>query len=749
MKKTVFCVFTLMQFVGALNATLIFGSVNNLDEMLNRKSRYNISYYSPNYIEKSASDYYIWQPETLCYFDTNTGREVWRMTNTLGRKNYYHNDIGVAVWSSDGNRLGFYTDRDTNAFEREDRHILMIVNTSGLYLRPVPDSPARCRGHNPYFHWSPQVPDVYYEFGRNYCGVQGLNGYDLYKTTVSDRNVTKKLLLSFPSTKGELILNKTISADGKKVIAMPWDESWWYPATIYPEESAAIDVPEGYTVDRNMDDSWGGTPSSYDRLHNQYYYGDGAWIFIIASGHAWWRIKVLGTAPDGGSRYSFTPPSTFDEQWPENTNNRGIGGTNDPFGCEYWSHFVPDRWGRYALFSSVRRSPIGPGVWDIKDHKWVVQTFAGEGHEGAQHHDWHGFTDWTISTRGPHFDGHYLNDRIYAQKYDEKDSQKTVCYTHTLFNNNGSYVGAGFEYSALPRPAQSPDGTKVAFHSTFLNPKIGDYDDKPDIFWAVVYYPYPPEITAVGTDRGKVQIAFDFRENTDHPRTYTTRGWPDEDSDPPPLPKEIRAFRLWVSKDNANWTPVETVERGADIAWDFATQQLSGTTRYYGITSIEYSGLESHCLSNVWKVTLAADGSITGQGEHVAYPADPGGVTQFYTREPLGPKNVRYAHKKASPVDEDGQYTIEWDEPEGDVMILYYNIYAEDGSIPAVNQSNRIGSIPKGWCHDGKCLWVDLFGNPDGSTRYNVTSVDYQGNESSLTHEGLLTPTNLRVLPDQ
>ena len=738
MKRYVILIIIIFQAFFTIHTKSALSSVNDLDELFIRKSRHNTSFYSFEYIEGNASNHYIWQPETLCYTDVKTGREVWRMTNTNSVCNDYRNDIGVSVWSANGNRLGFVSDRNTSAFNRGDHDILMIVNANGMFLRPLPDAPARTYGHNPFFHWSPQVVDVYYEFGRELG-----NNYDLYKVVVSDTGVTKTLILSFPSDRGELFLNKTISADGKKVIAMPYNESWWYPATIYPDESAALDVADGYTVDRNMDDSWGDTPSSYLKLHDQYYFGDGTWIFVLIDGtHTWWRLKVLGTAPDGGSKYNFTPPTTFYEQWPENASDR-FGGTNDPFGCEYWSHFVPDRWGRYALFSATQQSPnVGPGVWDIKKHETVVATFGG----GAQHHDWHGFTDWIISTRGPS-DTNYLDDRIYLAKYNDEESQETVCFTYTLFNNGGEYLGR--EYMALPRPSQSPDGTKAAFQSTFLNNKIGDYDNKPDIFWAVCYYPYPPEIIGGVKIDTKIRIAFDFRHSKDNPRTYTTRGWPDEVKDSPPLPKEITKFRIWDSEDRINWTQVALIDRSDEkTEWGCDVPQLSGTTRYYAVTSIEQSGLESHKLSNVWNVTLDENGNITKQAEDVAYPADPGGVSHFYTQKPLPPKNVAYAHKKASPVDKDGQYTIEWDEPENTTLIRYYNIYAEDGTVPVVDQSNRIGSIPKGWCQDEKCKWTDVFGNPDGTTRYTLTSVDYQGNESGTTAEGpLAAPNNPRVLP--
>ena len=134
----------------------------NLDELIARKSRQVSANWGWQYLEDSNNHYY-WQSEAVMYYDIQTGHEVWRMTSTPDIINYYHNDIGVTPWSADGKRIAFFSDRNTGAFSREYM-IWMIVNTDGNYLRPIPNAPSREKDHTEYFHWSPQIPDVYSEF---------------------------------------------------------------------------------------------------------------------------------------------------------------------------------------------------------------------------------------------------------------------------------------------------------------------------------------------------------------------------------------------------------------------------------------------------------------------------------------------------------------------------------------------------------------------------------------------------------
>lgn len=732
---------------------LVWAAPENLDELFTRKARAASASWGYNYLEQKQRPY-EWQPETLCYKDITTGREVWRLTSTPSKKNAFHDDITMTPWSADGKRLAISSDRDTGAFNRLTYPVWFVMRTDGTGMRPVLDGPARVNSHTPYFHWSPQLPDVYYEFGRNRSGLTGLNPVGLYKTTVQDSTETRSLLLTFPTTKtAEMKLDKIISSDGRKVIAMPYTEGWFYPATVFPENSAALDDPDGYTEGRQLG-VWGDSPTTYTGHHDMYYRGDGRWYYILpGSGHTWWRLATKGSAPDGGALYSFTPPKTFGEAWPENAI---VGGaTPDPFGSQYWSHPSPDRWGRRVLFSAGDSNPMGPGVWDVQKHQYIAQTYGKVGSAGAQHNDWSGFTDWTVTSKGGAVSQgggeDYGEDRLFAQNINDPASQITVCFTHTLYNNSGVYMGAGYEYSAIPRPAQSPDGTKVAYHSTFLNPKTGSYDDKPDVFWAVVMKPFPP--TSLGADgTGGVRITW-------LPPKYTTRGWPFAATNPqvdalgwplldsngdelgePLYAREVRRYHVWrASSANGPWQQVG----GADAQYSavyaedpslFMLHPVANGTKvgsankisfidnpgngmfYYAVTTEEHSGLESDYLSEIIQVTVSG-GNVTG-----ATVAFAEGTQNYWRTSPPAPSDVVVTKQLAN-----GQYRLDWTEP-GNNKIRYYNIYYSATGVPEADQRFLIASVPV-----GTKSWLDWNADPAQPAQYRITSVDRQGNEGTVS----------------
>ena len=75
----------------------------NLDEMFARQARHATATWGAAYLENPTT--FQWQPETFMYYDVTTGHEVWKMTNTPGLVNFYHNDTSMAVWSADGKRI--------------------------------------------------------------------------------------------------------------------------------------------------------------------------------------------------------------------------------------------------------------------------------------------------------------------------------------------------------------------------------------------------------------------------------------------------------------------------------------------------------------------------------------------------------------------------------------------------------------------------------------------------------------------
>ncbi len=726
--------------------SLFSQTVENLDELHARKTRIATNVYPVDKLE-DASNNHVWQPETLMYKDSKTGREVWKLSNTPGLLNYYNNDIGVSPWSADGKRMSFASRRKTYSFTT-DWWIWMIVDTNGKNLFPGAKSAGRvCDSFNAYFHWSPQIPDEYYEVGRS-----GIYTNDsVYKISINETDTSAELLFRFPKS---VKLDKMISADGRKLLVSSYDESWVFPSTIYP--SPGIVVPDGYSIDRKLG-LYGTTPAAYAIAHDRYYAGDGTWYFIMPIGganRAWWRLKNVGSASDGGALYNNSDfpvkDSAYDfgEAWPVNCDS---GANPDPFGSTYWSHFVPDRWGRMALFSNsntnVPPRGYGPGTWDIQKNMYPVYSYGG----GAQHHDWHGFTDWVVSSRGPSTNG-YINDRIYVAKYDDINSQNTVCHTYTRSNG-------GTNYNSLVRPGQSPDGTKVSWQSEFLS----NAANATEVFWAVCYYPYPPTNLEVSYSNG-VKISW-------LPPKYTERGWPyaktnyqkeskggwpvldinGNEIGEPLFAREIKRYHIWRSANfGFGWQEIGSLEAEYSSFYSedvsmlmlhpvFGGVKVSSSNKisymdsvadgvwYYALTSEEHSGLESDELSEILQVTV--NGS-----DIVSQVTAAKGQKNFWKNIPANPSNVTYT-LQTTP----GQYLIIWTEPQ-DSKIRYYNIYYSNISSPACDPQHRIASVSK-----GISKYLDWLADKDNGGYYKVTSVDRYGNEGVYSQSGLPPPNLLSV----
>lgn len=762
-------------FVGLISCISLIGmlsvateayaaAVENLDEVSLRKDRRRVNTF---YSGEGASPSYFWQPQSLNYSDVTTGKEVWKLSNLPAIATVYATDINVPTWSADGKRMSLRLTMldalnvNSSALTGENNiNMWMLTDTDGSRLRPIIGGPSATTGQMQWFPWNPVESDSYYMFGRPYYGVTGVYTDRLYKAKISDISVTRSEWLNLSgtinaSTSMLTVLTNGVSPDGKKAVVSEGYKSTQYniyPVTLYPSDSKAVDTI-GYSQNIFHDGTyWGDTPTVINKYHSdqaQLALIGGVYRFIaMPSGSSTqWLFDLVGSGTNGAPVHTVdhTPPYDFGEAGPLN-----VAGGNNPYPANHYaSHAALDRWGKYLIYSDGEK--LSPGALDVVNKVIYKNTYG----ETSQHHAYTAWSDFFVAARGPvSATNDYTTDKLFIAKYNVDNSYQDVCYPHTLYNNAYKYNGATYEYGSLPRPTQSPDGTKISFHSTFLNAKVGTYDNAPDIYWAVAYYPYPPEIKSATKNFGNVRLTWDFNQgsvttpNRTNPRTYTTRGWPNESSDRPPSPREIDKFRLWVSSDNITWAPLGTTAynncRGTnecgtwtESAWFFDATQEVGSTRYYAVTSIESSSLESRTLSNVWKVSLDADGNITQQLQQSGYPANPGGKSSFYVTPPPAVV-VQFSHKEA-PATIDGQYVLKWNAPMDASMIRYYNIYAKDGGAPLTNatpladrQKYRIASIPASsdYGNSGTFKYIDWLGAPDGSTKYVVTAVDYQGNET-------------------
>lgn len=688
-------------------------SSENLDEMALRKSRLASSTWTKELLENPTT--YVWQPETLQYTDITTGHEVWRLTNTKNSVNSLP-DISWAQFSADGKRFEFGSSRDTSAgncsLETDPNTTregtAMIMRTDGSYLRPAAGGPFVVSYQSRYHHWSPVEPDVYYGFGRNSCG-EGLAEDQLYKATVADTSISKQMVLNF-ATGTQLSLEKSFAGDGTKILVQDDANARYYPVTIYP--SVSKDDADGWAKYRPLDSYWGSSPSTTSyTMHDAFLIGTGSNIkryFLPEGTSDWWRESLSGAASDGGPLHTKdnVAPFSFGTIEPVFT-GFGSGGScgssnRSPWNCdsdpstgpeEYMSHTAFDRWGVYVAGHNSQQYQAW-GVWNLNAHAWFNANIHTP--TWGWHHDWSAWSDYFGASPSA-ADG----ASNYAVKYNGTDS--------IAVSNPHIREGGSTDYNTLPRATQSPDGTKLVYHSDFLS----SVADRFDLFSAVAYYPHPPEIISVANNVDTYTVRFDWRTDQPTSRGYTQRGWPSEGVNDPPPPRETKLFRLWRSSTGtSNWTPVATVSSNIFSRYNFSTGAWIGAkywevtdtpgagTYYYAVTSQEWSGLESRTLSNVFS---------TANVQSFAYPANPKAKSNF---------NTVY----------------------NSALVRFYNIYALDGANPSAVQNRRIASVPAS--ASTGTAYIDWLGNIAGTTHYIVTAVDSQGNESAA-----LTSTSSQRTP--
>ena len=716
-------------------------ALENLDEMEARDGRRTDNTFYKGL--DTASEYY-WQPQTLVYYDVTTGHEVWKITNCPeGEEGTFGEEYGEpSMWSADGKRVAFSIDTSlSSAYVRDHtgRQAGAYFTSLADYskLRIAHDHIMRTRSHRFNFGWSPSEPDVAYNVGSDRDSEGNSDRY-VYKATVSDGSIATEQWVDLGAT-GDRQIRKGISGDGMKAFAMAW--GWSdpvYAITLLPSGSKALD--ESWNVDsanRNWDDDWGRTPSSSWGVHNARMTGSasgGYWLYINLDPGAWWRVKLTGSATDGGPEHTTDTSSTYiwwtgnaaqteiqpavvsgkdDDNDEGDCDYEGNTGYYGPWCCDndggttecdsYHSHPYHHADGQIVVYN---RWDVGALVYDVDNTEYSPnETGFSLGAGNWQHTSWQAFSDFSVEWPGVGNNILHTIDHI-------GDAAYAISYTHE--------EGSGDDYGAN----QSPDGTKVAWGSSFLMAGSGfEYND---IFVTTAYYPYPPEITACTATGGVVTVTWDFATDGTT-RGYTTRGWPQPGVSDPPPPRETEKFRLWrctgtCTATSGTWTPLNTADADIFTMYDFSdgtwaagdswtiTDTVSDGTYYYAITSVEWSGLESRCLSNVSKIVVS-DGDGNGSTDEEAYPASPGDLD-----------NISASDFYASFNTSNGN------------LIRYYNIYAADGATPSIQQQDLIASISHNHCSGGSCSWVDWLGKDDDSTLYYVTAVDTQGRESASNY---------------
>ena len=467
----------------------------NLDELVSRVSRKSVNtfYNAENDAANNGgnSDDYVWQPQMVVFKDTISNHEVILWTQTNNVRSVTANEYGNQPWSADGKRFSLQMNTTTGAFTKGGgywEYLWLTMRSDGSYMRVMPNSAARVTYRDYYADWSPTKPDTMYKFGRNYSGASGYDLNGIYRVIVNDTTEASTLIVDLiggNTTTFRGSIKDNITSDGRYMVGMAWAETEPIHVALIdstsPEEVLSYSVPELGTY-------WWNTPADESHFHDEMLVGNranGYWFYGLYTTGSWWRIRLWGS--DGNAPNHTTDTSSPYDWWVGTASQtevqpvNGVTGTA-AFTVDYWSHGVPGRLGNCVAHSNTE-SGVGPGVWDVENQTELSDA----GGEAAQYHVWTGFTDWTTGSGG---DGSSRN--AYSMKYNDDGTHITTFFSHSVIVN---------EYT---KPGQSPDGTKTAFHSNWLN----TYQD---VFVVASYFPYPPEMTSCTATGGTVTINFDWQ----------------------------------------------------------------------------------------------------------------------------------------------------------------------------------------------------------------------------------------------
>jgi len=736
-KIKIFFVFTIVFSVSLFGYTFfdeIFkvkaqeaGISQNLDEMIARRERQNSAVWGYQYLENPNT--YIWQPETLMYTDQETGHEVWILVRSPDAESPWGGDVyskehGSNAWSFDGSRIGFFSlHRETANPEIGSCAVRWVVNTDGSGLKAVEGVTRGSMGSLAGFGWS-HSENSYYATGAG-CGKGSESA--VYKVTFDENNTAReKLLLETSSIDSirKVFIKESVSTNDKWLVLYGNSRDWPTPNNINSKGLYFVNlegtprVVNAWGIARGCGpakDPYGNHEwSKEDHFHDAWSPGPNADYVIghYPDSSVFWRLAREGTASDGGPKWEDWDGDSFGENEEIIPLSDGSGTPDNPYGLPYWGHPVFDRWGRYVLHGVYTDCPACPGtrITDLETKKMLPHYVMFYRKYDGQHHSWTGWTDYVVGTH-PSDSPKNGGGSIWINKWNES-------YEKAIKIVNTNYPGYSGNYNGYPRPSQSPDGTKVAFSAVWLN---NDGDDHPYIAYAVAYYPYPPTNLSASYSNG-VKLSW-------QPPTYTTRGWPNEETDPPPPAREVKRYHIWRSTSQLGpWQEVGSVNvnyykddyYGPRQTLDSLTytDNPGNGIFYYALTTEEHSGLESRELSEIIKVTVSGnnvDSKIVQQK----------GQKDFWTKAPLSPSNFSYQSTGTK-----GHYYLSWTEP-NDSKIRYYNIYYSTSGNPAPVQQRRIASLPV-----GTNSWLDWNADPNKAGYYGITSVDRQGNESSIVYPG-------------
>lgn len=622
----------------------------NLVELFNRKSM-NVQKPSGLLVENGN-----WQSERVIFRDTEYGTEIWKLTNDPDYSRH-NNSVNRTPWNCDGSFISIMSARNVPGLPYEGWFHYFVMDAAGDSFRVLnlygSSSTRAVLDNGQITTWDRLNPGLmYFGYYDGLYKVDVRNGDQMTLEEPLPNTSVRKEIISYPSENNVILVNDRNTGNSSY-------------------------FPKIYMIDLRKARGAQGRLTSYD-IHfnltgitghdvaNEFRYHD---MMFTRTPDDRWQINYEG--PDQGERVTFEIP--FDGK----TDSISTAFTGYDAVLPYYSHPFWKYDGRYVAYFGESRFNANDWGLQIRDQRTqtpvalLTPLYTSTGGHVA----WDGYDpNWVFAAPS---EGSWGGTIIKART----DGTLAARFVNADVRVNG---GAN-DYSSLPRPAQSPDGTKCFYASSMLQ----TVDTKTDAYVAVARRPYPPvNVRAQSLSRSQVTVTWDR----------------------PQIAREIRGFHVYRSVDSDN--------QFLEITTDLTTGQAytdnslaSGHTYYYAVTSEEYSGLESEDFSNIMRVTVSSSSATWDN-----YRTE--GLKAWDTTAPAQISGLSVSQLSA------GVYQLTWTGP-ADKDVRYYNIYYSVAGAPATTQARLIASPGA-----KSSKFIDWQANPGFAPFYGVTAVDRAGNES-------------------
>ncbi len=643
---------------------------DDLTEIFARKSYDNQKPFDLLYAGQSM------QPEVVHFRDVTYGAHIWRITHTAQGYTYAHNHINRSPWNADGSRLGLISNRRFPPYWYNpatgvgDPHLYLVDSDGDNLINLNSQNCPSCTADSTRFRHF-----VWDRFDPNYTYFAANDG--LYRLDVTRPGVYDKVA-NLSNTARQKVIYATPSEENVVMVIDDLAGSYSDPLFYFVDLQKSLGDPAqviSYPIAFQLD--WPGHDQTNETSFHDIYFtrrGDGSYGFnygpIAGVGEPIFFIAPLdGNAANVSLWYdnqgSLDIPYHSHPVW-------GPGGALTAYFGEQYP-YGSNRWGWQIADDAARTHIQMVGAYD--------GTILGGGHIA-----WDGYDpDWLFCVSGSDEDRRLFRAHIGGSENNAEP------FVNPYSGLNDDQDG----YQTLPRPAQSPDGTKIFYHSSMM----ASTDAFVDAYIAVARYPQPPLNVRMASST-------EFRLAWDAPLFY----------------REIKGYHVYRSEGAADHFVEVTGE--AIAALEFTDGALvADRDYYYAVTSEEWSGLESNELSNI--IRIRYDGSHYTFTDHELQ-----GRRDFDRAAPPVVQNLDY-----STITE-GVYQLTW-EASSAPDLWYYNVYYSVEGVPSAIPQRLIASVPR-----SRTSYIDWQARKDAPGYYRVTAVDRQGNESS---SGAFFVSDLRV----